>query len=81
MDLLGIDGRGNDADRRNPNWTEIRSFFQQKLQELKQKRDDLVGADDGQKRFYGSVLDEVIDTLERQLAEISFSAPVMRQGL
>ena len=27
MDLLGIDGRGSDADKYNRNWAGIRSFF------------------------------------------------------
>ncbi|QQP55540.1 Hypothetical protein FKW44_008760, partial [Caligus rogercresseyi] len=63
MDLLGIDGRGNE-EKKNRNGR-IRSFFQQKLPDLKRKRDNLVRTDDGQRRLNGAVLDEVIDTLER----------------
>ena len=72
MDLLGIDGRGSDEDKRNRNWAGIRSFFEQNLPELKQARDEAGGADDGQSRLYGVVLDEVIETLERQLSEMEF---------
>ena len=54
------------------NWTGIRSFFEQKLPELNQARDKASGADDGQSRLYGVVLDEVIETLERQLSEMEF---------
>ena len=54
------------------NWAGIRSFFEQKLPELKQARDEASGADDGQSRLYGVVLDEVIETLERQLSEMEF---------
>ncbi|QQP40590.1 Hypothetical protein FKW44_014690 [Caligus rogercresseyi] len=36
-----------------------------KLPDLKRKRDNLVRTDDGQRRLYGAVLDEVIDTLEQ----------------
>ena len=50
----------------------IRSFFEQKLPELKQARDEASGADDGQSRLCGVVLDEVIETLERQLSEMEF---------
>ena len=56
-------------------------FFEQKLPELKQARDEASGADDGQSRLYGVVLDEVIETFERQLSEIEISKTVMRQVL
>ena len=29
-------------------------------------------ANDGQSRLYGAVIDEVVDTLERQLSEMAF---------
>ena len=54
------------------NWAGIRSFFEQKLPELKPARDKASGADDDQSRLNGVVLDEVIETLERQLSEIEF---------
>ena len=54
------------------NWAGIRSFFEQKLPELKQARDKASGVDDGQSRLYGVALDEVIETLERQLSEMEF---------
>ena len=54
------------------NWACICSFFEQKLPELKQASDKASGADDGQRRLYGVVLDEVIETLEIQLSEIEF---------
>ena len=54
------------------NWAGICSFFEQKLPELKQARDKASGADDGQSRLYGVVLDGVIETLERHLSEMEF---------
>ena len=54
------------------NWAGIRSFFEQKLPELKQARDKASDADDGQSRLYEVVLEEVIETLERQLSEMDF---------
>ena len=72
IDLLGIDGRGSEMEKANKNWAGVRSFFKRKLSELNQARDDAKTADDGQNKLLAAVLDEVMDTLERQLSEMSY---------
>ena len=72
MDLFGIDDRGSNVDRSERTWLGVRKFFERKLPELKQVRDESMDSDDGKSRLYGAVLDEVIDTLERQLSEMAF---------
>ena len=70
MDLLGIDHRGDKMDR---NWHAVRDFFRMKIPELKTKQHECRGDSTlGQERLYGAVLKEVIETVERQLAEVSF---------
>jgi len=47
-------------------------FFHKKVPELKTKQQEYNGDSKGQNRLYGAVLHEVIDTVERQLAEVPF---------
>jgi len=44
----------------------------QKFPEVKAKQRECSGDSTGQKKLYGAVLNKVIDTVERQLAEVSF---------
>ena len=53
------------------NWAGIRILWTEVARtEAGERRTS--GADDGQSRLYGVVLDEVIETFERQLSEIEF---------
>ena len=72
MEILGIDSRGSCVGKSERNWAGLRSFFERKLPELKQIRDDAMVANNGQSRLYGAVIDEVVDTLERQLSEMAY---------
>ena len=56
------------ADR---NWPGIRDFFKQKILDLKKIRDN-ANADDEEELLLSSVLDEVIDTVQRQLEEMKY---------
>jgi len=69
MDLLGIDHRGDKMDR---NWHAVRDFYRMKIPELKTKQNECRGDSTGQERLYGAVLKEVIETVERQLADVPF---------
>ena len=51
MEILGIDSRGSRVGKRERNWAGVRSFFERKLPELKQIRDDDMVANDGQSRL------------------------------
>ena len=72
MEILGIDSRGSRVGKSERNWAGVRSFFERKVPELKQIRDDAMVANDGQSRLYGALIDEVVDTLERQLSEMAY---------
>ena len=72
MEILGIDSRGSRGGKRERNWAGVRSFFERKVPELKQIRDDSMVANDGQSRLYGAEINEVVDTLERQLSEMAY---------
>ena len=50
----------------------VRDFFQTKIPELKTKQQECSGDSTGQERLYGAVLKQVIETVERQLSEVSF---------
>jgi len=54
------------------NWKAVRDFFQKNVSELKAKQQEYNGDSKGQNRLYGAVLHEVIDAVERQLAEVPF---------
>ena len=53
------------------NWTGIREFIIQKIPELKNIRDN-ANADNEEELLLSSVLDEVVDTVQRQLEEMRY---------
>ena len=69
MEVLGIDE--NKKVKRVRSWKIVREFFQAKLPELKHKRDSLSEIT-GKDKLFRAVLDETIETLERQLAKMDF---------
>ena len=48
MEILGIDSRGRLVDKSERNWAGVCSFFERKLPELKQIRDDAMVSNEGQ---------------------------------
>lgn len=72
MKLLRIDeNKHEECDR---SWNGIRDLFGHKLPEMKTKRDNLESANTGKDRLLAAVLDEGIDTLERQLSQMDFGS-------
>ena len=70
LNLLGIDDReGEDYER---SWNGVKRFFHDKMPYLKEKSDRLLKYNDGKTKLYGSVLCEVVDTLERQLSQMKY---------
>ena len=47
---------------------------------MKRIRDDAMIANDGQSRLYGALIDEVVETLERQLPEMTFLQNISRSS-
>ena len=70
MQLLGID-KAKEVMREDRNWTGVREFFKQKIPELKNIRDN-ANADNEEELLLRSVLDEVVDTVQRQLEEMRY---------
>ena len=70
MDILGID-KAKRVKRTDRSWDGLKQFFTHKLTELKKKRDEC-NTNDEEDLLYKSVLAEVVDTVERQLAEMQF---------
>ena len=70
MQLLGID-KAKEVKREDRNWTGVREFFRQKIPELKNIRDN-ANADNEEELLLSSVLDEVVDTVQRQLEEMRY---------
>ena len=71
MDLLGIDKREENTYDRN--WNGLRHFFRDKIPELMRIRDECGSeTSSGKERLFAAVLDEVIDTINRQLSEMSY---------
>ena len=68
MDLIGIDKRDVVSTARN--WNGVRQFFKNKIPELEKTRDSYASATSGKENLYAAVLDEVIDTIQRQLAQM-----------
>ncbi|ESO93019.1 hypothetical protein LOTGIDRAFT_162043 [Lottia gigantea] len=73
MDLIGIDGRKDDARRRS--WEQVRVFFQSQLQSLELHQKNLSRAETGKGRLIGAVINEIIEMLQRQLYEMDFLKP------
>lgn len=72
IEFLGIDdtGQSNPTDR---SWSGVKLFFDHKLQVLKDlKEAKLEGEPTGMEKLEATVIDEVIETVERQLSEVSF---------
>ena len=57
--------------RQDRNWTGVREFFRQKIPELKNIRDN-ANVDNEEELLLSSVLDEVVDTVQRQLEEMRY---------
>ena len=70
MDLIGIDKKDVVSTARN--WNGVRQFFKDKIPELEKTRDSYASATSVKEKLYAAVLDEVIDTVQRQLAQMSF---------
>ena len=70
MELLGID-KAYDVKREDRNWSGVREFFKEKIPELERLRDEGVGGN-GEDMLMTAVLDEILETLHRQLNEVSY---------
>ena len=70
MELLGID-KAYDVKREDRNWSGVREFFKQKIPELERLKDEGVDGN-GEDMLMTAVLDEIIETLHRQLNEVSY---------
>ena len=71
MEILGID-EARQAKRDDRTWDGVKAFFNQKIPELKETRNRCCKQDNEKDLLYSAVLDEVLDTLERQLSQMSF---------
>ena len=71
MQLLEIN-KAKEVKREDRNRPGIREFFKQKIPDLKNIRDN-ASANDEEVLLLSSVLDEVIDTVQRQLEEMKYS--------
>ena len=70
MELLGID-KSSKIRREDRNWAGVREFFKKKIPELEEIRDKGIGGS-GEDELMSEVLEEVLDTLHRQLKEVSY---------
>jgi hypothetical protein len=68
MDLLGIDGRGNEIR----SWANVRKFFDAKMPELSKLQKKFAQIVTGKGQLISAVLVEVIDSLKRQLSEMDY---------
>ncbi|KAL4238593.1 hypothetical protein ACF0H5_003300 [Mactra antiquata] len=50
----------------------IREFYNERLTDLIEKRDRLCESYQGEERLYAKVLEEMIETIERQLSEVPY---------
>ena len=69
MELLGID-ESYSARREDRNWAGVKEFFRKKIPELEDLRDEGRNGS-GEDMLLSSVLEEIIDTLNRQLSEVA----------
>ncbi|KAK6168582.1 hypothetical protein SNE40_019783 [Patella caerulea] len=69
MNILGIDDK---SSQKNPsrNWEGVRDFFHEKIPELEALRDG--PTETGKDMLISAVLEEVVETLNRQLSEMSY---------
>lgn len=70
LNLLGID-RARSEKRDDRNWVGVRQFFETKLQEL-QEAETEAREGDGKKRLLAAVIEEIRESLTRQLSAMSF---------
>jgi len=76
MKLLGIDDKDEkDLYRGQRNWGGVKDFFARKLPELAEIRDNSRNGS-GKERLLAAVVDEVIDSLHRQLSEMKFFSEI-----
>ena len=71
IEILGID-KAKKTKRNDRNWNGLKFFFQMKIEELKEKRKKLNNKVNEEDLLYNEVLGEVIETVQRQLSEMSF---------
>jgi hypothetical protein len=78
MHLLGIDENRN--ERCDRNWEAVRTFFKNKLPELKRIRDEKHSGHTAKEKLLSAVLAESVETLERQLFQMSFFHTAQTNG-
>lgn len=69
MDLLGIDDKSG-VKNTNRNWEGVRNFFREKIPELDKLRAS--PANTGKEKLVVAVLEEALDTLNRQLSQMTY---------
>jgi hypothetical protein len=71
MDLLGVDDRKLTTDDER-SWNGVRTFFETKIPELRNLKTEKSQSTLGKDLLFGAILEEVLDTLDRQLSEMDF---------
>ena len=77
MKLFGIDQHeaSERSSKSNSNWFAVREFFTEKIPAVRRVRKKQT--DSGPDKLYAAILDEAIETLQRQLAEMPFFSSIL----